>query len=120
MRLFTWIGAREQPRFKFSACYAVNDTNCGKLSPQTDFPFVVFGSGFVESKDDFGHDDLNLSLCKRTSLLNRESRQYYPFSVSDDDHLGLQYAMTGLLAWLGEKRPMSFSELTETRRCLAY
>lgn len=110
--LFTWIDVRERPRFKFSTCYAVNDTNYGKLSTHTNFPFVVFGSEFVEGEGDFGHDDLNLRLCKRTSLLNKqEPRLFYPFSVSDDDHLVLQYTMTGILAWIGKKRLESFSEL---------
>lgn len=111
--LLNWIDIREKSRLTLSACYSVNDSNYDDLRGHTDLPFVVFGSEFVEGKGDFGHDDLNRSLCKQTSLSNMtEPVQFYPFSACDDDPLILLYIMTGILAWVRKSRPKSLSDLT--------
>ncbi len=112
--LFNWIDVREKARLTLSTCYVANDSNYGALRNHTDLPFVLFGRKFVEGRGDFGHDHLNQSLCKQSSLSSKfEPMLFYPFSACDDDPLILLHVMVGLLAWVRKSHPKSLSDLTK-------
>lgn len=110
--LFNWLDIKEESRFKYSACYASNDSNYDKLSAHTELPFVVFGAMFIEGKGDFAHDNLNRVLHQQISIGDKhEPTLLYPFSLDDDEYLILRHVIRALIVWLGRNCPKSYSEL---------
>lgn len=114
--LSAWVDIKERSRFKHTACYVVNDSNYDKLIAHTELPFVIFGEASFRGQGNFGHADLDRTLCRRTSLVRRrEPTAFYPFSINDDEHLILRHVLYGLILWINKNQPQSYSDLTKNK-----
>ena len=94
----------DRSRLTHNFCYVDLETNHARLSFHTDFPFITFGTEYLQGKGDFGNDTINKALNQKISLEGmREPTSYYPFAHDDDKRYIAPYVLREVVSYLKER-----------------